>query len=356
MKRFLDRKAFTLVELLVVIAIIGILIGMLLPAVQQVREAARRTTCANNMRQIAIGMLNYESALGEFPPGLRNDTPADGSGIIQDAGWKTLWAWGAFTLPYLEQGNQYDILNLRDRTPQQFKNADVAAFTVAMQTKIPTFRCPSDPENNFGGMNNKRQINSVASAVSNYVGNAGHGHPVWRDMDVDENGTTWAFEKNNGAFGGQGGKKLSKFSDGTTNSILLGERVYHVGYQDPSLSSAGWFGQDPGAGNIYATRGLGFKYDVVNDVGVKSGTYFPLWRGLSDVTFTGRHYINDFNSWDMGRGASSQHPSGVNMAMADGSVQFVKESIEHSKWKWNAITVYNQLLHISDGSVITSEF
>ena len=356
MKRFLDRKAFTLVELLVVIAIIGILIGMLLPAVQQVREAARRTTCANNMRQIAIGMLNYESALGELPPGLRNDLQPNASGIIQDESWRTLWAWGAFTLPYLEQTNQFDILKVRDRTPQQFKNANTALFRTAMQTKIPTFRCPSDPENNYGGMNNRRKVNGVASAVSNYVGNAGHGHPVWRDMDVDGNGTTWAFEKNNGAFGGQGGKKLSKFTDGTTNSILLGERVYHPGYQDPSLSNQGWYGTDPGAGNIYATRGLGFKYDVVNNVGVKNGNWYPLWRGLSDVTFTGRHYINDFNNWDMGRGASSQHPAGVNMAMADGSVQFVKESIEHNKWKWNAITVYNQLLHISDGSVITEEF
>ena len=353
MKRSSSSKGFTLVELLVVIAIIGILIGMLLPAVQQVREAARRTTCANNMRQIVLAMHNYESALGEFPPGIRNDTPADGSGIIQDAGWKTLWAWGTFILPYVEQGNQYDLLNPKGRTPQQFKNANTALFTTAMQTNIPTFRCPSDPENNFGGLNSARKVNNISTAVSNYVGNAGHGHPVWRDMDVDGNGTIWAFEKNNGAFGGMGPKQMRAFTDGTSNSILLGERVYHVGYQDPSLSDQGWFGVDPAAGNLYAARGLGFKWDVVNNEPV--GTV-QLWRGLSDVTFTGRHFINDFNSWDMKRGASSQHPAGVNMGFADGSVQFIKESIDHNKWQWNALSTYNQLMHISDGNVMTESF
>ncbi|MCH2179135.1 MAG: DUF1559 domain-containing protein, partial [Mariniblastus sp.] len=121
------KKGFTLVELLVVIAIIGILIGMLLPAVQQVREAARRTTCANNARQLSLAMLNYESALGTFPPGLRCDTPADSAGIIQDASWKTLWSWGTFVLPYVEQNNLYEVLNPRERTPQQFKNANESA-------------------------------------------------------------------------------------------------------------------------------------------------------------------------------------------------------------------------------------
>ena len=346
------KKGFTLVELLVVIAIIGILIGMLLPAVQQVREAARRTTCANNARQLSLAMLNYESALGEFPPGLRCDTPADTAGIIQDAGWKTLWSWGTFLLPYVEQNNLYEVLNPRERTPQQFKNANESAFQAAMQTELPGFRCPSDDA--ASGLNERRYINGYATAMSNYVVNAGYSQPVWRDADLDGSGAVREHEKNSGAFGGTGGKRLAEFVDGTSNCILLAERRFNNGYMDPSLSSAGWYTLRPGAGNIYATRGLGFSWDNAN--GQPTGAA-QLWRGLSDVAFTGRFYINDYNGWDKGRSASSNHPAGVNMGFADGSVHFIKESIEHGNlYAWTPRTLYQKLLHISDGQVVTAEY
>ena len=102
-----NRPAFTLVELLVVIAIIGILIGMLLPAVQQVREAARRSTCQNNLRQLALASLNYESAHQELPIGVRNN----GSAAYSTEGE---WGWGTFLIPYIELNNAYDRLNPRN--------------------------------------------------------------------------------------------------------------------------------------------------------------------------------------------------------------------------------------------------
>ena len=103
-----SKTGFTLVELLVVIAIIGILIGMLLPAVQQVREAARRTQCANNIRQIALANHNYESAHGHFPPGFVLETNTSGDPI------ENLWSWSAQILPQLELENVHAILNVKD--------------------------------------------------------------------------------------------------------------------------------------------------------------------------------------------------------------------------------------------------
>ena len=110
-----SRNAFTLVELLVVIAIIGILIGMLLPAVQQVREAARRSKCQNNLRQIALGALNYESALMKFPKGVaypRNITLFDPSTDLNEM----LFSWSTLIAPQIEQNNAYDVLDPRSMT------------------------------------------------------------------------------------------------------------------------------------------------------------------------------------------------------------------------------------------------
>ena len=120
-----SRIAFTLVELLVVIAIIGILIGMLLPAVQSIREAARRTQCMNNVRQLGIALLSHEEALGDFPPG-RTD----------------LHSWASYLMPYLEQENVSDQIDL---SKPWFDRAN----QVAVSTQIPTLICPSNPNSEF---------------------------------------------------------------------------------------------------------------------------------------------------------------------------------------------------------------
>lgn len=129
------RTGFTLVELLVVIAIIGILIGMLLPAVQGVREAARRSACMNNLRQLALGCLNYESSLQRFP---------EGCVMGQGAGWS------AFILPHIEQRALSDQIDLTDNSTAPSGAGNASHWTsgpneAACATFIPTFRCPSDP-------------------------------------------------------------------------------------------------------------------------------------------------------------------------------------------------------------------
>ena len=152
-----DPKGFTLVELLVVIAIIGILIGMLLPAVQQVREAARRTQCANSMRQLAIAMHNYESANSHFPPGIK---PIDLSlSCATDMMEENSFNWSAIILPFVELNSQHEILaRLSDnfRRPRWLgvlPDVNGGELTDHAMAELGLFVCPSCP---MAPINNKR--------------------------------------------------------------------------------------------------------------------------------------------------------------------------------------------------------
>ena len=142
-----DPKGFTLVELLVVIAIIGILIGMLLPAVQQVRETARRTQCANSMRQLALAMHNYESANSHFPPGIQTIDPSL-SCPTDMMEWQS-FNWSAIILPFLEQNSQFDILSRlsenfrRPRWSGILPDVNGGESTDHARTELVLFVCPS---------------------------------------------------------------------------------------------------------------------------------------------------------------------------------------------------------------------
>lgn len=227
MKARHNKFGFTLVELLVVIAIIGILIGMLLPAVQQVREAARRTQCANQIRQISLSMLNYESAHQQFPSGefWHPTYEPDGAWI----GWSR-WNWTVKILPFMEQNNLHATGNHR------LPGFD-AANVILMDTTPPGFTCPSNPHADVTHYDNESSQLAAGGpeiAECDYAANSGdHFGGGSFGVGADPaNGqwppfaNTWAKQPIRGVIGRYDwAAKMGEISDGTSNTILIGECI-----------------------------------------------------------------------------------------------------------------------------------
>ena len=286
------RNGFTLVELLVVIAIIGILIGMLLPAVQQVREAARRTQCANNLRQAGLACLNYESAHMHFPPGL--NVPIDqGSGS-----WFTSTAsnigmpepkiqgrfgsWMTWILPFMEQNNLFDKLDLTKRAYAYASGPDSLAATV-----VPGLICPSDIEERVV------QYREYHFGANSYFGVAGL--QTWYIFDITYDGILHYNSRTS----------FAMISDGSSNTLLAGERYSFDREWMGFKNYRGWAWS-----NAFAAR------DCLS--GVVEPVNYRLPEG-SDLDNNNNFALSDkkFNSF------SSAHPGGANFVMGDGSVQFV---------------------------------
>jgi prepilin-type N-terminal cleavage/methylation domain-containing protein/prepilin-type processing-associated H-X9-DG protein len=284
------RTGFTLVELLVVIAIIGILIGMLLPAVQQVREAARRTQCANNLRQAGLACLNYESAFQHFPPGLNvpinqgsgsfYTSQANRMGLSEPKIAGCFGSWMVWVLPFMEQNNLYDQLNLTRREYVNARGEDSPAATV-----VPTFLCPSDIE--------EQVVNSRYwyFGANSYFSVAGL--QTWYYYSVTYDGVMHYNSKT--TFG--------MITDGSSNTLLVGER-YSKDAEWPNFKNyRGWAWS-----NRTAARDC--MAGVIEPINYK----LPVGSGPNP-----KYSLTDkkFNSF------SSGHPGGANFVMADGSVQFV---------------------------------
>lgn len=287
------RRAFTLVELLVVIAIIGILIALLLPAVQAAREAARRSQCTNNLKQIGLALHNYHDTFKTLPPGWL--TPV---GMGGDSRYS--WGWAASILDFIEQGalqdaSRYGKVNIHSAA------ADPTLLAV-LQTPISSYRCPSD---NAPATNNWLAIRSQRMTTSNYVGT--HNSDYWdKDGDAAQGGI---FIENIGT-------KFRDIKDGLSNTLMVGERKWSFPDVNGDIlisAAAHAWGNVPGHADDWR-----WGYQVA------LGVYKIDLHGTDQA---GKIYSSQVSM----RGAnafSSEHPGGVNFCLADGSVRFISETID----------------------------
>jgi len=271
------RSAFTLIELLVVIAIIAILIGLLLPAVQKVREAAARAKCQNNLKQIGLAMHNYENANQVLPPGYIAAGAYVNGGADTDPGW----AWGTYILPYLEQNSLYSEFNL---------TLPVAQSAPAIGTLVKSFVCPSD----IGAMGAFSVTNSNWNAVcsiapSSYAACCG-------------NGSTTA-ATGNGCFYRNSAVRMTDIIDGTSSTIFVEERCF-------ANVMGTWVGAPSGG---YCNQGALNPNAVPGKLGQLAADLVLIHASTNNAT-SGRN-LDD---------ASSKHQTGSNFLYGDGSVHYVR--------------------------------
>jgi prepilin-type N-terminal cleavage/methylation domain-containing protein len=281
------HRAFTLVELLVVIAIIGILVALLLPAIQAAREAARRSQCKNNLKQIGLALHNYESVRRVFPPGfISKSTDIDGPGTGPG------WGWAAHILPHLEEASlQVDLK--REILDPYHDNARITTLSV--------FRCPSDSvEEPIFEVLDEGGAPITRLAFANYVG-VGGTHEVTEFPDTG----TGVFLRNQPL-------AIKKITDGLSHTILVSERASR---QSPQTT---WVGAVTDSG----VPPLNPDYEVEGPpVLVLTNT------GTADdarVPNNGLGHVEDSNS---------AHPQGVHTMFADGSVQQISNDIDPIVWE-----------------------
>lgn len=307
MKRPFSKRGFTLVELLVVIAIIGILVGLLLPAVQAAREAARRMQCSNNLKQLGLAMHNYASANRVFPPGCVYVYPLAPAPDLNVAIPEGNWSWGAMILPFIEQTALYNQIGVSNLTMAQ--SMDVAANLAAMKQPVPSFRCPTDA----GPILNTGRLFSSASgtvvnqqlALSNYIAVNSSGE-LRRAKGVASGAA-------NGMFAMNLPTKFGEISDGTSNTLMVGERAWQTPHDQNGFHITN-------AACILATRGVRQNSE----------------QGLADTMGCGRYKLNFRTFWPAPNGSTAQgarrafsslHTGGALFARADGSVTFISTAI-----------------------------
>ncbi len=321
-------RGFTLIELLVVIAIIAILIALLLPAVQQAREAARRSQCKGNLKQIGIALHNYHDTYGYFPPGQNSQTRWMNSCPEGQCGQ---WSWGAFLLPQLELTNVYEALDVGDVELNQATND--ATRRAVLQTPLQIFRCPSDtgpdlntdqpvPSDAAAGGTNCDNGNCVPVATSNYVG-SNHSHNLERNQWNGFMGRAVRLGPANNPSGRRRQNRMRDITDGTSNSIAIGERAWEI--QGTRLQAAVVFGQNGDTGNNN-NQGLVYAHGA------------------------GRWGINGTCN-DCDRGFSSLHTGGSQFLFADGAVRFLSENIQHNN-NGAINSTFERLIAIADGQPV----
>jgi prepilin-type N-terminal cleavage/methylation domain-containing protein/prepilin-type processing-associated H-X9-DG protein len=295
-------RAFTLVELLVVIAIIGILVALLLPAVQAAREAARRISCQNNLKQLGLSIHNYHDTHKALPP-TRTILPRH--------------TWAPFLFPFIEQANLYDQYNWN-------VNWDHPGNQPTIATDVSTFRCPSAP----GGTRRRDTVRAgIQAATSDYAPIAGIASIVVRAGYIPNTDLRGAMVAGRWV-------RLAEIIDGTSNTLFMAEDAGRPGFW--ISSGRGPLNNNPGNGNFSVSNGR------VRGAGwADTGNAIPLHTFRNDgLKVPGPCPINCTNNNE----AFSFHPGGIDTAFADGSVRFLSETI--------GIPTYAGLITRSGGEII----
>jgi prepilin-type N-terminal cleavage/methylation domain-containing protein len=341
------RYAFTLVELLVVIAIIGILVALLLPAIQAAREAARRSQCINNLRQLAIGQLNFETTHKGLVPMAKFWTNAEyGSGYIVGGaavqgpgGWYDDHGWYVALMPYIEEAHLTDVGDanrpLSDATNEFVRKA-----------QIPLFACPSD----IGLQQNEWAVNIWARTRTNYLVNAGNTTYGQHDVGACPNGVFPSCRKfGGGPFIPRKPNRLAKISDGTSNTLMMSEALvlpttagWGGPYSDGQTALGGqvFTGYNPPnsqlpdalcrQGEWWGNAQSGF---LEQDLPVTaSGQPTPPVSVPFYFSATSDARIDSNGHKQQHIAARSKHPGGVNASRCDGSVDFFIDGVDLLVW------------------------
>jgi prepilin-type N-terminal cleavage/methylation domain-containing protein len=316
------RSGFTLIELLVVIAIIAILIGLLLPAVQKVREAAGRVQCMNNLKQLALGLHNYAQVNKHFPPAFQSNYIDPG------------WGWGSMVLPYVEQDPLFKSAGV---ATLPFGNGSKPAATPNSWTQTPLnlFRCPSD----MGPDLNYRRLDFAMSNYRAVMGTISKADPdyglFYGDLDYGrynkQAGRIIAATTGRGGIMFQNSKiKISDIKDGTSNTVILGECIFKCIKDTPLATekrAAIWSGMtgkhtDPVTGNP-------------NSIWI-SDVMWWLDEGSADINGTAPQAF------------SSNHPGGAFFAFSDGSIRLFRDGGDVDLLRWLAGRDDGKVVNLDD--------
>jgi prepilin-type N-terminal cleavage/methylation domain-containing protein/prepilin-type processing-associated H-X9-DG protein len=323
------RRGFTLIELLVVIAIIAVLVALLLPAVQQAREAARRVQCRNNLKQIGLALHSYHDTSNTLPPGW-----------ISGAGGPTRWGWGTFILPQLEQGPLF--ASLSSASGMDVNSNMATGFNAVMttlpqpgllQTALTVYRCPSDtgpvtvdtPLSNGYMVMMPPMANTTSFGRSNYAGVVG--------ANVDWM-TPPSYPRAGGAFAQNSRRSFRDFTDGLSTTFLVGER------RSPGRAGGMYVGGD----TIWA--GVGCE-SMPQGMALHLGDCDP----GDPLNFKTMMAPNGNMSPAQFSAFSSMHPGGANFLFGDGGVRFISDSISNGPVN-AAGSTYQNLATVNDGQTL----